>query len=261
VQFHPTALATAGQATLPMITDALRAAGARLMDESERPLLPGVGADAQASPARLARQVWLCRERGHQALLDATGLQEQWLLQFPNVYALCRAHGVDPLREPIPVTSAAHFHIGGIAVDAESRSSVHGLYAVGEAACNGVHGANRLASNSLLEGVVFGRRLGHSLADIRLHPPGRGGDRWVDRGTSADADSVSQLREMAWRALGPVRDGATLAGTDHALSQHATLAGTWQAGLLRCMLQAARSRKQSLGSHFRRDDGQSAWLN
>lgn len=261
VQFHPTALATPSQTTLPMITDALRAAGARLIDDSERPLLPGAGPDAHVSPARIARQVWLCRERGHQALLDATGLHEQWLMHFPNVYALCRAHGVDPLREPIPVTSAAHFHIGGVAVDAESRSSVHGLYAVGEVACNGVHGANRLASNSLLEGVVFGRRLGHSLADIRLHAPGRGTDRWVDRGKAADADSIIQLRDMAWRALGPVRDGATLAGTDNALVQEPRLAGTWQAGLLRCMLQAAQSRRQSLGSHFRRDDGHAAWLN
>ncbi|HVK52653.1 MAG TPA: FAD-binding protein [Pseudoxanthomonas sp.] len=261
VQFHPTALATSGQSTLPMITDALRAAGARLLDDSERPLLPGAGQDANVSPAKLARHVWLCRERGSQAWLDATGLHEQWLMQFPNVYALCRAHGVDPLRNPIPVTSAAHFHIGGIAVDAEGRSSVHGLYAVGEVACTGVHGANRLASNSLLEGVVFGRRLGHSLADIRLHSPGRGSDLWVDRGASADTEGVSQLREMAWRAMGPVRDGATLAGTDNALAQDTRLAGTWQAKLLRCMLQAARSRKQSLGSHFRRDDGQAAWLN
>ncbi|GGD52894.1 L-aspartate oxidase [Pseudoxanthomonas indica] len=261
VQFHPTALATPAQSTLPMITDALRSAGARLIDDADRPLMPGATHDAQVSPAKIAREVWLCRERGSQAWLDATGLHEHWLLHFPNVYALCRAHGVDPLHERIPVTSAAHFHIGGIAVDAESRSSVHGLYAVGEVACNGVHGANRLASNSLLEGVVFGRRLGHSLADIRLHPPGRGTDRWVDRGASADAESMPQLREMAWRALGPVRDGATLAGTDHALAQERHLAGTWQAGLLRCMLRAARARTQSLGSHFRRDDGHAAWLN
>lgn len=256
VQFHPTALAVPDVATLPMITDALRTTGARLVDDQDRPLLGGAGDASQASPGRIARHVWLCHERGSRAWLDATALHDPWLMRFPNVYALCRAHGVDPLREPIPVTAAAHFHIGGIAVSSEGRSSVHGLYAVGEVACNGVHGANRLASNSLLEGVVFGRRLGHSLSDIRLHPPGRGSERWVERGVEASEEEKLHLRDLAWRALGPVRDGPTLAGSERALAPDLADGASWQAGLLRRMLRAAQSRRQSLGSHYRRDDPQ-----
>lgn len=253
VQFHPTALATPSQTTLPMITDALRAAGARLIDDSERPLLPGAGPDAQVSPARIARQVWLCRERGHQALLDASNLHEQWLMHFPNVYALCRAHGVDPLREPIPVTSAAHFHIGGVAVDAESRSSVHGLYAVGEVACNGVHGANRLASNSLLEGVVYGRRLGRLLSTVQMHLPFQGKQIWVDLGASAESRGLREIRQLAWQGLGPVRSTALIDQALARLSCERKLGQTWQGKLVHRFLQAAQRRKLSLGAHYRDD--------
>ena len=153
--------------------------------------------------------------------------------------------------EPIPVAPAAHFHMGGIAVDADGRSSLPGLHAVGEVACNGVHGATRLASNSLLEGVVFGRRLGRLLRTL----PGSGNDRGrfalVRRKPSLDAPRLAGLRELMMRAMGPVREGGALRAAQEeceALAGHG-----WQGGLARTMVGAALRRRQSLGAHFRID--------
>ena len=185
VQFHPTALSVKVNGALPLITEALRGAGARLYDDDGAPIMADHHPLGDLAPRDVvARQVWQAQQAGQRIWLDATHLHETWLLQFPTVYALCRAHGIDPRVQRIPVTPAAHFHMGGVAVDLDGRSAVRGLYAVGEAACNGVHGANRLASNSLLEGVVYGRRLGQSLAGIPRHLPADRG-RWVVRGRDA----------------------------------------------------------------------------
>lgn len=253
VQFHPTALSVSVNGALPLITEALRGAGARLLDDN------GVAIMAHRHPLGdlaprdvVARQVWQAQQDGQRIWLDATHLHETWLLQFPTVYALCRAHGIDPRVQRIPVTPAAHFHMGGIAVDLDGRSAVEGLYAVGEAACNGVHGANRLASNSLLEGVVYGRRLGQSLAGVRRHVPA-GGGRWAERGRDADAAALLGLRALSWRALGPVREGAVMREALDELEQDAAMGDSWQGGLVGRLLRAAMTRTRSLGAHYRRD--------
>ncbi|WP_280640382.1 FAD-binding protein [Pseudoxanthomonas mexicana] len=168
--------------------------------------------------------------------------------------ALCGRHGIDPRHQRIPVTPAAHFHMGGIAVDLDGSSDVPGLYAVGEVACNGVHGANRLASNSLLEGVVFGRRLGRRLADIRLHAPVHGHPRWVDRSQAADMPALRELRRLAGSALGPVRQRARMRDAMDHLAVHPGLGHTWQGKLVLRFLQAALQRRKSLGAHFCVDD-------
>ena len=251
VQFHPTALALPGVHCLPLVTEALRGAGARLLDEAGGSLMDGVHPLADLAPRDIvARRVWrACRDGG--AWLDAQRVGAAFPTRFPTVFRACMDHGIDPRVQPIPVAPAAHFHMGGIAVDADGRSSLPGLHAVGEVACNGVHGANRLASNSLLEGVVFGRRLGRLLRTL----PGSGNDRGrfalVRRKPSLDAPRLAGLRELMMRAMGPVREGEALRA---AREECEALAGHgWQGGLARTMVGAALRRRQSLGAHFRID--------
>jgi L-aspartate oxidase len=178
VQFHPTALHVDGDPR-PLISEAMRGEGAVLRDGDGTPLMAGVhplgdlaprDAVTRAMAARMAatgaRHLWL----------DATSIPaEQLERRFPTILARCRAAGIDPSRQPIPVSPAAHYLMGGVATDLDGRTSLPGLFAVGEAACTGVHGANRLASNSLLEGVVFaariGRVLGRGPVDNPAHPP------------------------------------------------------------------------------------------
>ncbi|MEY2167207.1 L-aspartate oxidase [Rhodanobacter sp. FW106-PBR-LB-2-19] len=182
VQFHPTALAVNGHG-LPLLTEALRGAGARLLDAAGAPLMHGLHPLGDLAPRDVvARRVWQARQQGG-AWLDATPVAGDWQVRFPTVLAACLAHGLDPRREPLPITPVAHFHMGGVATDLDGRSSLPGLHAVGEAACNGVHGANRLASNSLLEAVAGGRRLGAVLAATARLPAG-GTGRWIERGAA-----------------------------------------------------------------------------
>lgn len=253
MQFHPTALDVATTGALPLITEALRGAGARLVDEQGRAVMQARHPLGDLAPRdTVARRVWECRQAGKRTWLDAARVSGDWTRRFPTVLALCRQHGLDPREQPIPVTPAAHFHMGGIAVDREGRTDVPGLYAVGEAACNGVHGANRLASNSLLEGLVFGRRLGRRLADVRLHVPLQGKQRWVDRGLAAEGEGLAQLRQLAWSQLGPLRHGARMQQARRQLAD-SPLGDTWQGKLLDRFLQAALLRRLSLGAHYRVD--------
>lgn len=247
VQFHPTALDLPSQQNLPLVTEALRGAGARLQDAHGRPLMAGVHPLGDLAPRDVvARRVWqACQDGG--AWLDATGVVD-WSQRFPTVLAACLAHGIDPHRVPIPVTPAAHFHMGGLGTDLDGATGVPGLHAVGEVACNGVHGANRLASNSLLEAVACGRRLGARLAAL---PEARtqGPSRWIERGTALQTDTLAQLRQLLWRAAGPQRDEATLR---EALRACAGWHG-WQARLAETLLLAALRRADSMGAHYRRD--------
>ncbi|MBS0212541.1 MAG: FAD-dependent oxidoreductase [Proteobacteria bacterium] len=251
VQFHPTALDVPAAHCLPLITEALRGAGARLIDAQGRYLMDGVDARGDLAPRDIvSRAVWRAQHEGRQALLDAREVAGDWSRRFPTVLAACLAHGVDPRREPIPVTPAAHFHMGGLAVDLNGNTSVPGLHAVGEVACNGVHGANRLASNSLLEGVACGRRLGAALA-MREAPAARGAARWVERGPTLSGAALERLHQRLWDAAGPVRDGARL----HAawLACRDELGDAWQSRLAMVLLAAARDRPASLGAHWRQD--------
>jgi L-aspartate oxidase len=249
VQFHPTALAVPGLHSLPLVTEALRGAGARLLDARGQALMAGIHPLADlAARDIVARRVWqACREGG--AWLDARCIGRDWPRAFPTVFHACTERGIDPRVRPIPVAPAAHFHMGGVAVDAEGRSSLPGLFAVGEVACNGVHGANRLASNSLLEGVVFGRRLGACLRDAAA-PVGADGDLdAIARGEALDAAALGQLRTLMMDAMGPLRSGA---GLSAALAECLSRDG-WQATLARAMLRAALLRRDSLGAHHRID--------
>ncbi len=258
VQFHPTALDVPSQVTLPLITEALRGAGAHLLvgDEAQ-PLMAGVHPQGDLAPRDVvAREVWRARNRGAAVYLDATGIGSDWQRRFPTVLASCLAHGIDPATTPIPVAPAAHFHMGGIEVDADGRSSLAGLHAVGEVACTGVHGANRLASNSLLEGVAFGRRLGAMLAVERGAAAADGQLRWRQLGPSLSPARMAELRELLWRAAGPERSAAQLAAARDACVGWRTEG--WQARLAADILAAALYRGDSLGAHWRSDSGAAA---
>ncbi len=251
VQFHPTALATPGP-TLPLITEALRGAGARLRDSRGRELMKGLHVLGDLAPRDLvARRVWQAQQEG-QVWLDATALKPGWHEGFPTVMELCRAHGIDPRSAPIPVTPAAHFHMGGVAVDADGRCSLPGLYAVGEVACNGVHGANRLASNSLLEGVVCGLRVGRQLArHTQAAPQPCGRTQLRERGAGLATEPYALLRDTMWRAAGPVRSASTMARAMRVLRPLSEL--SWEARLASAVLAAALHSPRNLGAHFRDD--------
>ncbi|MFN3843487.1 MAG: L-aspartate oxidase [Rehaibacterium terrae] len=261
VQFHPTALAADETACrLPLVTEALRGAGAVLRDRDGRPLMRGVHPQGDLAPRDIvSRRVWQARHTGAGAFLHAQHLGDGFAAQFPTVFAACMAHGIDPRREPIPVTPAAHFHMGGVAVDLDGRSSLPGLYAVGEVACSGVHGANRLASNSLLEGVVFGRRVGARLGAALPSAPARGPWREVARAPAAAPAALARLRRLFWESAGPLRDGAGLRAALAQLRDDEELRASWQGALAGELLTAALARTASLGAHFRCDaDGMRA---
>ncbi|WP_238389784.1 L-aspartate oxidase [Pseudoxanthomonas koreensis] len=258
VQFHPTALAVPATAAsggaLPLVTEALRGAGARLYDDHGRRLMAGLHPLEDLAPRDLvARRVWQELRDGGRAWLDATLLGDAWPSRFPTVHAACRAHGIDPAVARIPITPAAHFHMGGLAVDLDGRTGVPGLHAGGEVACNGVHGANRLASNSLLAGLGFGHRIGCRLAGAGDAAPPAGGDfAWAGPGQAANADALDRLRALLWHALGPVRDAGGLVEAQRNLREDAHACG-WQGRLASRLVEAALQRGGSLGAHWRGD--------
>jgi L-aspartate oxidase len=190
MQFHPTVLWQAGgQGQRPLITEALRGAGAVLVDGAGRPVMAGRHPRGDLAPrdvvaAEMHRVMTAADPPAQHLWLDATGLGRAELeAHFPTVTAACRAAGIEPSRSPIPVAPGAHYACGGVSADMTGRTSVAGLYAVGEVAATGVHGANRLASNSLTEAIATGRRLGRLLGAQR----GPAGDTGPAAARSQDA--------------------------------------------------------------------------
>jgi L-aspartate oxidase len=222
VQFHPTAL----QATGFLLSEALRGEGALLVDREGHRFT-----DELAPRDVLARAI---AARGT-ALLDLRPIERD---RFPALMTRIEDEGFDPSYEPIPVSPAAHYTIGGVVTDLDGRTEVAGLYAAGECACTGVHGANRLASNSLLECLVYSRRA--ALAALRDEElPAR-----LPRPPAADASDVvtPELREQVWRNAGVVREAAGLERLRRA--PHV---------LARITAESALARRESRGAHFRSD--------
>jgi L-aspartate oxidase len=205
VQFHPTALHVDGDPR-PLISEAMRGEGAVLRDDDGSPVMAGVHPLGDLAPRDVVTRAVAARMAATGARhlwLDATGIPADHLeRRFPTILARCRAAGIDPSRHPIPVSPAAHYLMGGVLTDLDGRTSLPGLFAVGEAACTGVHGANRLASNSLLEGVVFAARIGRALAD----PPDPEG-LWVEGARDGGAGGVGSVAAGA-EGAGPATAGA-----------------------------------------------------
>ena len=250
IQFHPTALDGPGR-PMPLISEAVRGEGAVLIDETGRRFLADLPGAELATRDAVARAVWRHLEGGHGVFLDARERPGAGFIErFPSIAASCRAAGIDPTRQPIPIRPAVHYHMGGVAVDAVGRSSVAGLWACGEVARTGLHGANRLASNSLIEAVVCAGWVAGSIAGTP------GGRVRVPRPTALPlASDPSAVRPIMARGLGVLRDEAGLREAATALLSLAlgrsAAADPATVGLM--LAAAALRRTESRGAHYRTD--------
>jgi L-aspartate oxidase len=259
VQFHPTAI-MAGRDPAPLATEALRGEGAVLVNESGERFMTKLHPLAELAPRDIvARGVFAEIAAGRGAFLDASkALGTRFAEKFPTVYASCISTGIDPATQPIPVAPAAHYHMGGIAVDERGRTSLRGLWAGGEVSSTGAHGANRLASNSLLEAVVYAARIaedinGHDIANLTRRPA------IVIAGQNEPIPQLveSSLRNMMTSHVGVVRDGAHLAKAIRLFadiehnSGSITLRNMATTALL--VATSAWSRRESRGAHCRAD--------
>ncbi|MFF5208427.1 L-aspartate oxidase [Streptosporangium sp. NPDC000396] len=281
VQFHPTVFWLGEEATgqQPLISEAVRGEGAVLIDAEGTRFMAGVHELADLAPRDVVAKAIMRRMRETGAdhmYLDARHFgEEKWRTRFPTIYAVCLEHGVDPVTQPIPVAPAAHYASGGVRVDLYGRTGVPGLYACGEVACTGVHGANRLASNSLLEGLVFAERIA---ADI--HAERQAGSAGAPAGTvrRAPGEPVTDDRPAGLvdprtrpRIQAHMSRGASVLRSQESLAEvaKALLAARWTpvavepctesweaTNLLTvasALVLAARSREETRGSHWRED--------
>jgi L-aspartate oxidase len=250
VQFHPTAL-DGLRRPMPLVSEAVRGEGAVLVDERGKRFLADTPGAELAPRDVVARAVWRQLAAGRRVFLDARQcLGSRFAERFPVIAALCSEAGIDPAIAPILVRPAVHYHMGGVAVDAEGKSSVDGLWACGEVACTGLHGANRLASNSLIEAVVSAAWVAKSVA---ASPPDR--CRRLCPAAVPPRPDALLVRTIASHALGIVRDGETLREAAAALLPLATgREAVSDPALVALMITiAALRREESRGSHYRSD--------
>ena len=263
VQFHPTALHVEGAPRF-LLSEALRGEGARLLNAAGERFMSRYHQMEELAPRDVVSRAIvseLKRTATPHVFLDLTHREPDFIRhRFPRVYETCKRYGVDISLQPAPVHPAAHYAMGGVWTDLDGQTSLDRLFAAGEAACTGVHGANRLASNSLLEGVVFGLRAGRAMKHCAKEPflPGRKRAR-----IEFPLVSEAELRQLAWDACGIVRDGPDLAAAVNRLAAYpssedplARLADydrrsihVVAALIARCAL----AREESRGAHFRSD--------
>lgn len=245
VQFHPTAIATGTDGPLPLATEALRGEGAILVDAAGARVMAGIAGAELAPRDVVARAIAARTSRGEPVFLDARRLDVA--RRFPTVAALCRAAGLDPALRPIPVRPAAHYHMGGLRVDGRGRSSLPGLWACGEVAATGLHGANRLASNSLLEALAYAPLIAADIQATAPAGPGRAGPL-----SRPAAGSLPEIRALMEAEVGLVRHEAGLARAVRHLAALAR-AGASEAIVGLLVAAAALERRESRGSHWRAD--------
>lgn len=281
-QFHPTALADPDTF---LISEAVRGEGAVLLDSRGRRFMQALHPDAELAPRDVVARgiaMQMAAQHGQPVFLDATRLGADFLARrFPSIDRACRTRGLNWATEPIPVTPASHYWMGGVRTDLWGRTSLPGLFAVGEAACTGVHGANRLASNSLLESLVFSWRC----ADLLLREGAQAWPAQVSEPVSTDQRSISsnvdstnewiplqsreELQTLMWNAVGITRNGLALQSALqqlnawHIVEPH-SISSLETANLLqlaRLTAAAALARCESRGAHFRDDypDPSQAW--
>lgn len=255
VQFHPTALDTAAR-PMALVSEAVRGEGAVLIDETGERFLRHLPGAELAPRDEVARGIWQHLVAGHRVYLDARHQPGAgFARRFPGIDRLCRDAGFDPALQPLPVRPAQHYHMGGIAVDGQGRSSVAGLWACGEVACTGLHGANRLASNSLAEAAVCAAWVADSVTRTPAASRGFGAMATVPHASDLHTANAEPTRTILSRALGVVRDRV---GLEAAIAQLLPLAtGTRPASgpaLVGLMLAvSALDRQESRGAHCRAD--------
>lgn len=254
VQFHPTAM-DFGKDPSPLATEALRGEGASLLDKDGNAFMRNYHPLGELAPRdEVARAIYAERAAGRGAFLDCReAVGEAFPQHFPTVFEACKAEGIDPRTAPIPVAPAAHYHMGGVVADMWGRSSLAGLSVCGECASTGAHGANRLASNSLLEAVVFAHRIAHRL---------RSDDASIDQIDASEArilediedGAAKKLREEMSAKCGVVRDAAGLKDLTSTISKlqdnHGNARMLTAASLV---ASAALAREESRGGHYRAD--------
>jgi L-aspartate oxidase len=265
VQFHPTALSVEGAPRF-LLSEAMRGEGGILRNKYGERFMPNYDERAELAPRDIVSRsiVAEMRRTGTRfVLLDMTALDAEFLKhRFPKIYETCLAYDIDISKQPIPVSPASHYSMGGIRTDLWGRSTVPGLYAAGEVTCTGVHGANRLASNSLLEGLVFGARAGRAA--------------WEDQSkvksprSKVEAASVSgsepgtlttavrkRVKRIMWERVGILRDRAglerALAEFDQISKARLSTSSRNFVTLARLVATAALWREESRGGHYRTD--------
>ncbi len=272
VQFHPTAFYREGAPRF-LITEAIRGEGARLVNEAGERFMVGTHPDAELAPrdvvARAVDREIARSDRPH-VYLDATRIpRDRLFARFPSICRFLLLYGLDPSRDRIPIAPVAHYMIGGIATDLDGRTSIPGLYAAGEVAATGVHGANRLGSNSLLEGLVFGEKVAVQLRNPRAggpSPPGRTVELPTPTGSGSPEDpaTIEVIQSRLWDDVGIVRapDGlrAALAAfetldreVEPATSEPPPGAVANAALTATLIARSALERTESRGAHFRTD--------
>jgi L-aspartate oxidase len=260
VQFHPTAI-DIGRDPAPLATESLRGEGAVLINGEGERFMRALHPDAELGPRDIvARGVYREVMSGRGAYLDCRTIGSEFPERFPTVFAACQSAGIDPRSDPIPVAPAAHYHMGGVYTDANGRTTIEGLWACGEVASTGAHGANRLASNSLLEAVVFGARVAQDIGERMSPSPLRELNLAASSVAFMEPDSphVLTLRRAMTAKVGVIRDAATLrsalgiivalersGASDPRLGNMLTTA--------KLIAAAALLRKESRGAHFRSD--------
>ncbi|OLT48038.1 L-aspartate oxidase [Cellulosimicrobium sp. CUA-896] len=277
VQFHPTVLwlGVGAKGQLPLISEAVRGEGAVLLDTEGHRFMPARHPMAELAPRdvvahAIVRQ--MAATASDHVLLDARHLGADFLrARFPTITERLADHGIDWTEEPVPVAPAQHYHSGGVVTDLHGRSSLDGLYAVGEVACTGVHGANRLASNSLLEGLVFAHRAAHEITERVATGDLELGEPAARPGPSAlvAAAARSRIQSVASAGPGVIRDGEGLARAAARLAAVRTdaheasdvvaqpQAAEWETTNIHqvatALTAAATFRTESRGGHFRTD--------
>ncbi|MGI3185003.1 L-aspartate oxidase [Nioella aestuarii] len=260
VQFHPTGF-DIGEDPAPLATEALRGEGAILINRQGERFMLSVHPDAELAPRDIvARAIFAETQAGNRPMLDTrAALGAKVLTMFPSVAETCARAGIDPVADPIPVAVAAHYHMGGIAADPAGRTSLEGLWVCGEASSTGLHGANRLASNGLLEALVYARNAAADIAaNTTLAEAAPVVIRFPEGGSAPDPLAVAELRQMMTAHVGVRRTGSGLSTAlrtiarleaDHA-NDPSFLNMTATATLIAA---AALSREESRGGHWRDD--------
>jgi L-aspartate oxidase len=265
IQFHPTVLwlGDGSKGQQPLISEAVRGEGAHLVDDNGMRFMVGVHPLAELAPRDIVAKAimrHMNKTGAHHVWLDVKNI-EGFVERFPTIYASCLAHGVDPLTELIPVAPASHYASGGVRVDLNGHTSVRGLYACGETACSGVHGANRLASNSLLEGLVFSARIA---ADIAANMTEFTQPVVVEEPTFLlDPKVQRDLQASMSRGAGVLRSASSLT---RAQDELAAIGGqvssepcveAWETTnlyqLAQAIVRSALTREETRGSHWRED--------
>ncbi|HZG50905.1 MAG TPA: L-aspartate oxidase [Pyrinomonadaceae bacterium] len=276
VQFHPTALNVEGAPRF-LLSEAMRGEGGVLRNAEGKRFMPRYHERAELAPRDIVSRAIVAeleRTMTRTAFIDMTALDARYLRRrFPKIYDTCLRHGLDITREPVPVSPAAHYIMGGIRTDLDGRTTLRGLYAAGEVACTGVHGANRLASNSLLEGLVFGARAGRAAVadhagDAPVSPPAGAHEDGAAAATpttmsDTDAGEIAlavrkRVRRLMWERVGILRSRQSLLRAlreleqiERARSLRAPSRNFVTVALL--IARAALWREESRGAHFRHD--------